>query len=286
VLVGWPLPRDLMVEISGLNEHIKLLNDPDHDLVRPDVWPPFPFPESLLEFLPQCEILFTSRVPRNLESLAPNLKWVQLLSAGVDEVKRANLEYSDIAFTTSKGVHSRPLSEWVIGAMLAMVKNIPQIVEAKRKREYRKFIGGELSGLTAGILGVGNVGLRVAHICKALDMSVIGTRRFIKSVEKDYGPVDELFPSDQLSTVLERSDFLIICLPIFPMNEWIKSWSDFPTLFSQFFHCLYTLFNWWSLVIQSIGHNLWHKAESNYTIIDGGNSLKWLYLNTFRPKLN
>ncbi len=213
VLVGWPLPRDLIIQISGLNEHIKLLNDPDHEIVRPDVWPPFPFPESLLEFLPYVEILFTSRIPRNLQSLAPNLKWVQLLSAGVDEVKRANLEYSDIVFTTSKGVHATPLSEWVIGAMLAMVKKIPQIVEAQRKREYSKFIGGELSGLTAGILGVGSIGLRVAHICKALDMRVIGTRRSIKSSEKDYGPLDELFPPDQLPTVLEQSDFLIICLP-------------------------------------------------------------------------
>lgn len=213
VLVGWPLHKDLLSEISGLNQRVKLLNDPDHELVRPDVWPPFPFPESLLDLLPSVEILFTSRIPRNLQSLAPNLKWVHLLSAGVDEVKRANLEYSDIVFTTSKGVHATPLSEWVLGAMLAMVKKIPQIVEAQRKREYRKFIGGELCGLTAGILGVGNIGLRVAHLCKALDMRVVGTKRSVTSVEKDYGPVDELFPAHQLPRILEQSDFLIICLP-------------------------------------------------------------------------
>ena len=213
MLVGWPLPKDLMVQIDSINERITLLNDPYHNLVRPDVWPPFPFPDSLLEFLAHTEVLFTSRIPRNLQVLAPNLKWVQLLSAGADEVIRANLEGGDIVFTTSKGVHTTPLSEWVIGAMLALVKKMPQIVEAQRKREYRKFIGGELSGLTAGILGVGNIGLRVAKICKAMDMRVIGTRRSIKKIEKNYGPVDKLLPADHLSTVLEQSDFLIICLP-------------------------------------------------------------------------
>lgn len=126
---------------------------------------------------------------------------------------REGLSQSPILFTTASGVHPIPISEWVIGAMIALVKRFPQAVHAQRKREYWKFIGEELAGRTAGILGLGNIGLRVARLCQALEMRVLGIRRSVAESLEGQGPTDLLLPPRDLPLMLQQSDFLIICLP-------------------------------------------------------------------------
>ena len=213
VMVGWPLPPPLMERISALDPRVHLLNDPHLALTRPEVWPPIPFPEQLLHLLPQAQVLFTSRLPHNVVSLAPRLQWVQLLSAGADVAVREGISRGPILFTTASGVHPIPISEWVIGAMLALLKRFPQAIHAQRNHEYWKFIGGELAGRTAGILGLGNIGLRVARICQALDMRVLGMRHSVTEPVVGQAPTDLLLPPRDLPLMLQQSDFLIICLP-------------------------------------------------------------------------
>ena len=82
VLVGWGLPREQMERIGAVDTRIRLLNDPNRNLPRPDVWPPFPFPDELLPRVPAAQVLLTSRLPANLQETAPHLRWVQLISAG------------------------------------------------------------------------------------------------------------------------------------------------------------------------------------------------------------
>ena len=84
VLVGWALPAELMERIGALDPRIRLLNDRSQNLPRPDVWPPFPFPDQLLPLVPEAQVLLTSRLPANLRETAPHLRWVQLISAGAD----------------------------------------------------------------------------------------------------------------------------------------------------------------------------------------------------------
>ena len=213
VLVGWALPPPLMERITALDRRVHLLNDPYQELPRPLVWPPFPFPEQLLPLLPQAQVLFTSRLPSGVQSLAPRLRWVQLFSAGADVAVNEGLARSPILFTTASGVHPIPISEWVIGAMIALLKRFPQAIQAQRQREYWKYIGEEMAGRTAGILGLGNIGLRVARICHALDMRVLGMRRSVVEPLEDQGPTDLLLPPRDLPLMLQESDFLIICLP-------------------------------------------------------------------------
>ena len=213
VLVGWALPPPLMERISALDPRVHLLNDPYLEIPRPPVWPPFLFPEQLLPLMSQAQVLFTSRLPADVQDLAPLLRWVQLLSAGADVAMREGLAQSDILFTTASGAQAIPASEWVIGAMIALSKRFPQAVHAQRQREYWKFIGAELAGNTAGILGMGNIGHRVARICQALDMRVLGIRRSVMEPIESLGPTDLLLPPRDLPLMLQQSDFLIICLP-------------------------------------------------------------------------
>ena len=213
VLVGWALPTELMERIGALDPRVRLLNDPNQDLPRPDVWPPFPFPDQLLPLVPEAQVLLTSRLPANLRETAPHLRWVQLISAGADVAIREGLEYSSLVFTTASGIHAIPISEWVLGSMIALAKEFPAAIRAQDKVDYWKFIGGELAGRTAGILGLGKIGSRVARLCRALDMRVLAMRRSVAEPVAGQGDVDLLLPPRDLTRMLRESDFLIICLP-------------------------------------------------------------------------
>ena len=213
VLVGWALPTELMERIGALDPRVRLLNDTNQDLPRPDVWPPFPFPDELLPLVPEAQVLLTSRLPANLQQTAPHLRWVQLISAGADVAIREGLEYSSLVFTTASGIHAIPISEWVLGSMIALAKEFPAAIRAQDKVDYWKFIGGELAGRTAGILGLGKIGSRVARLCRSLDMRVLAMRRSITEPVAGEGGVDLLLPPRDLTHMLRESDFLIICLP-------------------------------------------------------------------------
>ena len=213
VLVGWALPPPLMERIAALDPRVRLLNDPHLDIPRPPVWPPFQFPEQLLPLFPSAQVVFTSRLPQGALSLAPGLRWMQLLSAGADMAIGDDPGWDRIAVTTARGVQAVPLSEWVVGAMLALCKGFPVAVRAQDRREYWQFMCGELAGRTAGILGMGNIGGRVARLCKALDMRVLGMRRSVTTVQESRGDADLLLPPRELPLMLRESDFLVVCLP-------------------------------------------------------------------------
>ena len=97
--------------------------------------------------------------------------------------------------------------------MISLLKRFPRALQAQRNGEYWKFIGGEMAGSTVGILGLGNIGLRVARICQALDMRVLGIRRSVTEPLEGQSHTDLLLPPRDLPLMLRQSDFLIICLP-------------------------------------------------------------------------
>ncbi len=213
ILVGWALPTELMERIGALDPRVRLLNDTNQNLPRPAVWPPFPFPDELLPLVPEAQVILTSRLPANLQQTAPHLRWVQLISAGADVAVRDGLERSSLVFTTASGIHAVPISEWALGSMIALAKEFPAAIRAQDGGDYWKFIGGELAGRTAGILGLGKIGSRVARLCRALDMRVLAMRRSVAEPVADQGDVDLLLPPSDLPRMLRESDFLIICLP-------------------------------------------------------------------------
>ena len=214
VLVGWALPPPLMERIAAADPRVRLLNDPHQDVPRPPVWPPFPFPEQLLPLFPSAQVVFTSRLPPNALSLAPGLRWIQLLSAGADMAVSDDRAWDRISITTARGVQAVPLSEWVVGAMIALSKQFPGAVRAQDRREFWKTMGGELAGRTAGILGMGSIGSRVARLCKALDMRVLGMRRSVMVALEGQGDADLILPPSDLQLLLRESDFLVLTLPL------------------------------------------------------------------------
>jgi phosphoglycerate dehydrogenase-like enzyme len=165
--------------------------------------------------LAEADVLFTlSLMPADLPSLAPNLRWIQLTSAGADRLLNSELLKSGIAITTASGIHAAPVGEYAVGMMVMLAKGWPALFRAQQRREWARIIPQELGGKTVAVIGMGNVGQEIARLAKALGMHVLGVRRSGASLESGDYVADEIVGPLELLAVLSRSDFVVICLPL------------------------------------------------------------------------
>ncbi len=105
----------------------------------------------------------------------PRLKVITLHGVGVDQVDLAAAAARGITVTNVPGANAQAVAEHAIGLMLAVLRHI--IVADARLRAgawaEARILGDELQGKTLGIVGLGNIGRRVATLGQAFGMSVI-----------------------------------------------------------------------------------------------------------------
>jgi phosphoglycerate dehydrogenase-like enzyme len=172
--------------------------------------------------LPAAEILCSYFIPPNLPTLAPNLRWLQFPGAGVDSLATTGLldAQSKVIVTTAAGIHAETISEYVFGSMLMFNWNWPKMVRLQdehiwaRSATWYHLGGRELAGQTLGVIGLGNIGRRIAQLGRAFGMRVLGTRRSIHSSGDQEAGVDLSFLPDQLHELLSLSDYVVISVPL------------------------------------------------------------------------
>src|SRR5438552_12958407 len=180
--------------------------------------------ERLRPILRETEVLLTNPiVPDDIVERAPALKWLQLTSAGVDRLIDAPVVRSHVTVTTASGIHAVPISEYVIGAMLAFAKGLPRAIRAQQERAWRPYWPDELEEKTVGVLGVGAIGARVVELAKALGMRVLALRRSIEQrttgAEAGFPAADEMLPPSDLTYLLHESDYVVVALPLTPESR-------------------------------------------------------------------
>ncbi len=149
-----------------------------------------------------------------MRELAPRLKWVQASSAGIGQmVKRIGLLGSEIIFTTSSGVHSTPLAEFCLMAMLMFVKKALYLAAEKERHYWARYSTTTLAGQTLAVIGMGKVGSHVARLGKSAGMRVIGIKRTVEGANLAELQVDVLYPPQALHEVLAQADFVVLITP-------------------------------------------------------------------------
>ena len=141
-----------------------------------------------------------------------SLKWIQVWSAGVDNLPFADLEQQQIQVTSANGVHSIPITEIILGMMLAHSRWLRQAMLHQQQHEWKAPDQPlpEKKKKTAVIAGVGEIGSETARILKALGMNVIGVRRSGKDVPN----VDRMYDMSGLHEALGQGDYVINILPL------------------------------------------------------------------------
>jgi phosphoglycerate dehydrogenase-like enzyme len=165
--------------------------------------------------LSQASVLFRADLSRALfDALlerATTLRWVHTSSAGVDDLLSEAIKTRHIMFTNSAGVHAIPIAEWVLHALLMIVKRGPATLAAQQSRRWdHELAFDELGGKTLTILGAGGIGREIARRAAACDLRVWGVNRSGRAVEG----FERIVSGEQWRDLLPSSDFLVIAAPL------------------------------------------------------------------------
>jgi phosphoglycerate dehydrogenase-like enzyme len=163
--------------------------------------------EALRALLAEAEVVAGS-VPGPLLAAAPKLRWLHSWGAGVEV--SPELKQHPALFTCSKGNGAIPLAEHVILLMLMLARNVPRVLRAQQEHRWDKFVHGELTGQTLGIIGLGNSGQDLARKAKAFHMRVLGVRR----TPAPCPDVDEQLPRERLHDFLGQCDWVAMTAPL------------------------------------------------------------------------
>jgi len=144
---------------------------------------------------------------------APNLLAVCSLGAGYDVIDVDACTRAGIVVCNQSGANKEAVAEHAVGLMLAMSKKIMETDRALRKEsniERFRYIGTELFGKTVGIIGLGNIGSRVAEICNAaFRMRVLGYDPYLSKEKMAARGAAKV----ELKELLQRADYVTMHCP-------------------------------------------------------------------------
>ena len=165
--------------------------------------------------LDRIEIAFGD-IPFELIPKMPNLKWLQLWSAGAD-ILQAIPELKALPFrlTTTSGIHGQQIAEHTFALILTWARKIERAIRNQGAHIWVRPKMGEMStlkGKTMLILGYGVIGEKVAQAALAFGMRVTGLRRRAAEVSADRLGVT-VMPAAQLYGALGQADYVVNILP-------------------------------------------------------------------------
>ena len=155
-------------------------------------------------------ILMTSKVKmtKDVMDAGKRLKVISKYGVGVDTIDVEYATKRGILVCFTPGVNSDAVAEHTLGLILAVLRKIPQSMTSLKKGGWReeKFLGEELTGTTVGIIGFGNIGLRLAKKLAGFEIRLL--------VYDPYVPKERIIRGGgervELSDLLRNSN--IVCL--------------------------------------------------------------------------
>jgi phosphoglycerate dehydrogenase-like enzyme len=169
-----------------------------------------------LPILERTEILITygEDLNENIIKQMPQLKWIQVLSAGLELMPFEILSERNIMVTNAKGIHRIPMAEYTMGMILQLTRKAYELYDKQKEGIWDRSIRtDEVYGKTLGIVGLGAIGDEIAKRAKAFGMNVIGLKRNRGSVP-EY--IDELVTFEEKDILFQRSDYVVVLLPVTP----------------------------------------------------------------------
>ena len=167
--------------------------------------------EKLPSLLKETEILLTFlQCDRKMIDAAPQLKWIQAISAGVDYMDLDEIRRRGIVLTNGRGIHKIHMAEYAVAAMINLARGFHLMFLNQLQKKWERSVSQEeIHGATVGIIGLGAIGAEIAKKAAFMGMRVIGVKRTSGPVDH----VEEVHAPDDMAAVFRRSDYIINLLP-------------------------------------------------------------------------
>lgn len=178
----------------------------------------------LTDNVEEADVILVRSANMHEMDIPANLKAVARAGAGVNNIPLEKLAEADIAVFNTPGANANAVKELVLAGMLLASRDIVGGIEwvksnaddenvgKSAEKAKKAFAGGEISGKTLGVIGLGAIGKLVVNAAEALGMSVIGYDPFLDADRAAGISADMKFTSD-LDELFAGSDFITIHVP-------------------------------------------------------------------------
>jgi len=142
-----------------------------------------------------------------LGHLPPGVRWLQLWGTGVDGLPAATFSATRVV-TCARGASAVPIAEFVVAAMLAVAKHLPDVWITEPPETWAR---GDLEGLAGrrlAVLGLGAIGTAVARLDLAFSMSVVGVRG-----HPGPSPMEGVALVTDVGDLVEGADHVVVAAP-------------------------------------------------------------------------
>lgn len=176
-----------------------------------------PTKEELLAVIGAYDLLIMRIDPfidKEILEAAVNLKAICVCSVGTNHIDLNFAEKRGIKVTNAPGVNSNAVAELTISKMLDLFRHtMAAHEEIKYERNWNKYkwVGRELKGKTAGIVGFGKIGSRVAKLAQGFEMVTLAYDPYLSQKEVEAQGTEYV---ESLEELLKRSDCVTLHVPI------------------------------------------------------------------------
>lgn len=145
-----------------------------------------------------------------LEQRAPKLKWLHSTSAGIDGALPLDWLPRNAVFTNNSGAHGHKAEQYMMMAYTLLNARLPAITANQQRRHWEALFSPSITGKTAVVVGLGDLGEAAARAAKKLGLTVIGVRR--SALKNRYA--DRVLGYRQLDKALPLADFVVLAVPL------------------------------------------------------------------------
>ena len=160
------------------------------------------------------DFLYSGEVAAMLRQSAPQLTWIQLLTAGYDSAIRYGVPPGTV-LTNAGDALSPAVAAHAVALLLALQRRVPFFLANQARQAWDRSVVSMLAtpaGNTIAIVGFGSIGREVARLLRPFGGRTVAVSRS----GAPHPLADEVLPATALAQVLPRADAIVLALPLTP----------------------------------------------------------------------
>ena len=151
----------------------------------------------------------------NLKKVAPNLKWIHVISAGIEHLHPLDWMFDGLVLTNSSGAHTKKAGEYGLMSILMLQNHMTKIITNQKNNSFVSLFSNPIAGKTVVLVGTGNLGASMAKLVAPLGVNIIGVNKRGKMTKG----CSKVISIDKIDTVLPDADFLYLAVPETPETK-------------------------------------------------------------------
>ncbi len=165
--------------------------------------------DEIIKIIPEYDgmiVRSATKVTKKILDAASNLKVIGRAGAGVDNIDVPVAKEKNMIVMNTPGGNANATAEHAFALIMSVLRKIPFANETTHngKWEKKNIKGTELSKKTLGIVGFGNVGVRLSNLVKGFDMKILVCSKSLETRKSEYPHVENASFDDLVS----KSDIL------------------------------------------------------------------------------